>query len=80
MIEYKDPTVRQKIEIRKEFEKISDFQNLKIIPTDLAMKICEYCFEVGAEEFFSLGEVKIAELALEGMNKLFFESALDKKK
>ncbi len=79
-MEYKEITVQQKLEIRREFEKF-DFSTLGkfIIPTDLAVKVLQYCFNVSLEQFIKMGEAEITRLCSEAFNKLFFEPETQKK-
>lgn len=78
--EYKDPTVKEKLRIRREFEKIEDIAKISIVPTDLALLILEFCYGIPEDNFFDYNEVTKSEIVLEAFNKLFLDNELDKKK
>ena len=82
MVDYKDPTVEQKREIRKELENynLGDLLGGKrIIPTDLAEKICLYCYGIEEGKFYSMGEGSIAEMCGSALTKLFIGDETQKK-
>ncbi|HEY4756298.1 MAG TPA: hypothetical protein VIH28_09605 [Ignavibacteriaceae bacterium] len=81
--EFKEPTVRQKLNIRREFEKLDMEQlagNTKLIPTDLAIVILQSCYGTPENKFFDFSEVEIAKMVSGAIVKLFFTNNLDKKK
>lgn len=83
MVNYSEPSTAQKREIRKELEKI----NIKeissgngIIPTDLAEKTLLYCYGIGEDKFYSLGEAEITTLFANAFIKLFTKPEEQKKR
>ena len=79
---YKDPTVQEKREIRKELEKFNLQELLSgqhIIPTDLAELICRYCYSVNEDAFYSIGEGSISEMCGNALTKLFVGDEKQKK-
>ena len=84
-MEYKDPTVAQKREIRKEIEKIDikEFMSGKrVVPTDLAEKLMLYCYEVNENDFYDrskIGEADITRLCGEAFVNLFIKAEEQKK-
>lgn len=82
-MDYKEPTVAQKREIRKEIEKIDikDFlSGKKIIPTDLAEKLMLYCYECDENKFYNeLSEAEITESCGKAFLNLFVKDAEQKK-
>ena len=80
--EFREPTVAQKRDLRKELEKI-DLQQLiagkNIVPTDFAEKALNYCFSISENDFYDLSESKINELVTDVVLRVFFKFEEQKK-
>jgi len=79
---FKEPTVAQKRELRRELEKL-DLAKVtagkSIIPTDFAELALFSCYGIEEDEFFDLGEGEISNLASEVITRIFFKAEAQKK-